>query len=114
MANAVLLGRYYLANARKAFSLMGSSRLNTDCRYVLEKILEKRYASFTSREIFRDCRRFAKMDEIRPVLQQLADLEYLALKEAVSSGNGRTRAEVWLVNPLLYGQPASAGAPPAA
>ena len=115
MENAVLLGRYYLANARKAFSLMGSGRLNTDCRYVLEKILEKRYASFTSREIFRVSRRFAKMDEIRPVLQQLADLEYLALREAVSPGNSRTRAEVWLVNPLLYGQqPAPAGAPPAA
>ena len=73
MANAVLLGRYYLANARKAFSLMGSSRLNTDCRYVLEKILEKRYASFTSREIFRVSRRFAKMDGLKYFVNQIVE-----------------------------------------
>ena len=114
MANAILLGRYFLDNARKAFSLMGSNRLNTDCKYVRDKILEKRYASFTSREIFRDCRRFAKMDEIMPVLQQLADLEYLAPKEVIYSGKGRPRAEVWLVNPFLYKHPASADASSAA
>ncbi len=114
MRNAISIGRYYLDNARKAFSLMDSNQLNADCKYVRDRILEKRYVSFTSREIFRDCQRFTRMDEILPVLQQLADLEYLAPQEVVYSGKGRPQAGAWLVNPLLYEQPVSAGAPSAA
>ena len=107
MAGAIAIGRYFTEHSRAAYSLMGADDLVKQSQYALDGIVKNSLREFTRRDIMRICRSFKTADAVQPVLNHLADLGYIALKE---SGNtptkGRPTNQSYLVNPLLYSQAA--------
>ena len=103
MANAIHIGRYFLEHARAAFSLMGADQKVKNCEYVIDAIVKAGLSEFKLRDAMRLCRSLKTKEALQPVLDQLADYGYIALKEApVYSGKGRPPAPVYLVNPRLF------------
>lgn len=107
MAGAIAVGRYFTEHSRAAYSLMGADNLIKQSQYTLDAIMKNRLLEFTRRDIMRMCRSFKKVEQVQPVLNHLADLGYVALKETEQTfGKGRPANPTYLVNPLLYQQAA--------
>ena len=103
MAGAIAVGRYFTEHARAAYSLMGADDLIKQSQYTLDAIMKNRLLEFNRRDIMRMCRSFKKVEQVQPVLNHLADLGYVALKETEQTfGKGRPANPTYLVNPLLY------------
>ena len=107
MASAIAVGRYFTEHSRAAYSLMGADDLIKQSQYTLDAIMKNGLLEFTRRDIMRMCRSFKKAEQVQPVLNHLADLGYVALKETEQiPGKGRPANPTYMVNPLLY-QPAA-------
>ncbi len=107
MAGAIAIGRYFTEHSRAAYSLMGADDLVKQSQYALDAIVKNGLMEFTRRDIMRLCRSFKTADAVQPVLNHLADLGYVALKESeVAPTKGRPANQSYLVNPLLYQQTA--------
>ena len=107
MAGAIAIGRYFTEHSRAAYSLMGADDLVKQSQYTLDAIVKNGLLEFTRRDIMRICRSFKTADAVQPVLNHLADLGYVALKETEQTfGKGRPANPTYLVNPLLYRQAA--------
>ena len=105
MAGAIAIGRYFTEHSRAAYSLMGADNLVKQSQYVLDAIVKNGLLEFTRRDIMRICRSFKTADSVQPVLNHLADLGYVALKETEQTASkGRPGNPTYLVNPLLYRQ----------
>ena len=103
MAGAIAIGRYFTEHSRAAYSLMGADDLVKQSQYTLNAIVKNGLTEFTRRDIMRMCRSFKKVEQVQPVLNHLADLGYVALKESEQApGKGRPANPTYLVNPLLY------------
>ena len=103
MTGAIAIGRYFTEHARAAYSLMGADDLVKQSKYTLDAIIKNGLTEFTRRDIMRICRSFKKTEQVQPVLNHLADLGYLALKDTEQPvGKGRPNNPAYLVNPLLY------------
>lgn len=103
MAGAIAVGRYFTEHSRAAYSLMGADDLIKQSQYTLDAIMKNGLLEFTRRDIMRICRSFKKVEQVQPVLNHLADLGYVALKETEQTfGKGRPANPTYLVNPLLY------------
>ena len=107
MAGAIAIGRYFTEHSRAAYSLMGADDLVKQSQYALDGIVKNGLQEFTRRDIMRICRSFKTADAVQPVLNHLADLGYIAMKESGSAvTKGRPTNQIYLVNPLLYQQAA--------
>ena len=107
MAGAIAIGRYFTEHSRAAYSLMGADDLVKQSQYMLDAIVKNGLLEFTRRDIMRMCRSFKTADAVQPVLNHLADLGYVALKESDNTvTKGRPANQTYLVNPLLYRQAA--------
>lgn len=107
MAGAIAIGRYFTEHSRAAYSLMGADDLVKQSQYALDGIVKNGLLEFTRRDIMRICRSFKTADTVQPVLNHLADLGYVALKESENASvKGRPANPIYLVNPLLYQQAA--------
>ena len=105
MSGAIAIGRYFSEHSRAAYSLMGADDLVKQSQYTLDAIVKNGLLEFTRRDIMRICRSFKTADAVQPVLNHLADLGYVALKETEQTfGKGRPANPTYLVNPLLYRQ----------
>lgn len=103
MAGAIAIGRYFTEHSRAAYSLMGADGLVKQSQYTLDAIMKNGLLEFNRRDIMRMCRSFKKVEQVQPVLNHLADLGYVALKETEQTfGKGRPANPTYLVNPLLY------------
>ena len=103
MASAIAVGRYFTEHSRAAYSLMGADDLIKQSQYTLDAIMKNGLLEFSRRDIMRMCRSFKKVEQVQPVLNHLADLGYVALKETEQTfGKGRPANPTYLVNPLLY------------
>lgn len=103
MAGAIAIGRYFTEHSRAAYSLMGADDLVKQSQYTLDAIVKNGLTEFTRRDIMRMCRSFKKVEQVQPVLNHLADLGYVVLKETEQiPGKGRPANPTYLVNPLLY------------
>ena len=101
MENAVAIGRYFLAHAKAAYSLMGADTVNKDAQYLLSFIKRERLTEFSRRDAMRLCRSFKTADSMQPVLNRLCEYGYLAVKpQEPVSGIGRRPSEVYVTNPV--------------
>lgn len=102
MENAVAIGRYFLAHAKAAYSLMGADTVNKDARHLLSFIKRERLAEFSRRDAMRLCRSFKTADSLQPVLNRLCEYGYIAVKpQEPASGIGRRPSEVYVTNPAV-------------
>ena len=100
MEHAVIIGRYFLAHAKAAYSLMGADTVNKGAQHLLSFIKRERLAEFSRRDAMRLCRSFKTADSMQPVLNRLCEYGYLAVKpQEPVSGIGRRPSEVYVTNP---------------
>lgn len=103
MAGAIAIGRYFTEHSRAAYALMGADDLVKQSQYALDAIIKNGLVEFTRRDIMRLCRSFKTAEQVQPVLNHLADLGYVAMKETDSTpGKGRPANPTYMVNPLVY------------
>lgn len=103
MENAVAIGRYFLAHAKAAYSLMGADTVNKDAQHLLSLIKRERLAEFSRRDAMCLCRSFKTADSMQPVLNRLCEYGYLAVKPVPPSyGPGRKPSDTYLVNPAVW------------
>ena len=102
MEHAVIIGRYFLAHAKAAYSLMGADTVNKDAQHLLSFIKRERLAEFSRRDAMRLCRSFKTADSLQPVLNRLCEYGYIAVKpQEPVSGIGRRPSEVYVTNPAV-------------
>lgn len=102
MENAVSIGRYFLAHAKAAYSLMGADTVNKDAQHLLSFIKRERLAEFSRRDAMRLCRSFKTADSLQPVLNRLCEYGYIAVKpQEPTSGIGRRPSEIYVTNPAV-------------
>lgn len=102
MEHAVTIGRYFLAHAKAAYSLMGADTVNKDAQHLLSFIKRERLAEFSRRDAMRLCRSFKTADSLQPVLNRLCEYGYIAVKpQEPVSGIGRRPSEVYVTNPAV-------------
>lgn len=102
MENAVAIGRYFLAHAKAAYSLMGADTVNKDAQYLLSFIKRERLTEFSCRDAMRLCRSFKTADSLQPVLNRLCEYGYIAVKlQEPTLGVGRRPSEIYLTNPTV-------------
>lgn len=102
MEHAVIIGRYFLAHAKAAYSLMGADTVNKDAQHLLPFIKRKRLAEFSRRDAMRLCRSFKTADSLQPVLNRLCEYGYIAVKpQELVSGIGRRPSEIYVTNPAV-------------
>ncbi len=102
MEHAVIIGRYFLAHAKAAYSLMGADTVNKDAQHLLSFIKRERLAEFSRRDAMRLCRSFKTADSLQPVLNRLCEYGYIAVKpQEPASGIGRRPSEVYVTNPAV-------------
>lgn len=103
MENAVSIGRYFLEHAKAAYSLMGADAVNKNARLFLAAVKRKRLAEFSRRDAMRLYRGCKTVESLQPVLDQLCEYGYLAVKPVPPSyGPGRKPSDTYLVNPAVW------------
>lgn len=103
MEHAEIIGRYFLAHAKAAYSLMGADTVNKGAQYLLSFIKRERLTEFSRRDAMRLCRSFKTVDSMQPVLNRLCEYGYLAVKPVPPSyGPGRKPSDTYLVNPAVW------------
>ncbi len=102
MEHAVTIGRYFLAHAKAAYSLMGADTVNKDARHLLSFIKRERLTEFSRRDAMRLCRSFKTADSLQPVLNRLCEYGYIAVKpQGPAPGIGRRPSETYVTNPAV-------------
>lgn len=100
MEHAEIIGRYFLAHAKAAYSLMGADTVNKGAQYLLSFIKRERLTEFSRRDAMRLCRSFKTANSMQPVLNRLCEYGYIAVKlQEPTLGVGRRPSEVYVTNP---------------
>lgn len=98
MANAILIGRYYIEHAKASYSLMGIDPINKQAEYVLANIKKNGFYEFTKRDILRASRSFKTVESLTPVLNRLVEYGYIQVKQT------NKKTESYLSNPIIFNQ----------
>ncbi len=98
MANAILIGRYYIEHAKASYSLMGIDPINKQAEYVLANIKKNGFYEFSKRDILRASRSYKTVDAITPVLNRLVEYGYIQVKQT------NKKTESYLSNPIIFNQ----------
>lgn len=98
MANAILIGRYYIEHAKASYSLMGIDPINKQAEYVLSNIKKNGFYEFSKRDILRASRSYKTVDAITPVLNRLVEYGYIQVKQT------NKKTESYLSNPIIFNQ----------
>lgn len=98
MANAILIGRYYIEHAKASYSLMGIDPINKQAEYVLSNIKKNGFYEFSKRDILRASRSYKTVDAITPVLNRLVEYGYIQVKQT------NKKPESYLSNPIIFNQ----------
>ncbi len=98
MANAILIGRYYIEHAKASYSLMGIDPINKQAEYVLSNIKKNGFYEFSKRDILRASRSFKTVESLTPVLNRLVEYGYIQVKQT------NKKIESYLSNPIIFNQ----------
>lgn len=96
MANAILIGRYYIEHAKASYSLMGIDPINKQAEYVLANIKKNGFYEFSKRDILRASRSFKTVEALTPVLNRLVEYGYIQVKQT------NKKTESYLSNPIIF------------
>lgn len=99
--HAIQIGKYFLAHAIYAYSLMGTDLSIQKATFVLAKLKKKNVTTIKRSELFQMCRGkfFRKTEDILPTLDLLAAHGYIRQKEPQRQSAGRPPDVRIIVNP---------------
>ena len=99
--HAIQIGKYFLAHATYAYSLMGTDLSIQKATFVLSKLKKKNVTTIKRSELFQMCRGkfFRKTEDILPTLDLLAAHGYIRQEEPQRQSAGRPPDVRIIVNP---------------
>lgn len=101
VSRAIQIGKYFLAHATYAYSMMGTDLSIQKAKFVLAKLKKKNVSVIKRSELFQMCRGkfFKKTEEIFPTLELLEGHGYIRLEEPEQRSVGRPADVKIFVNP---------------
>ena len=106
VTHAIQIGRYLIAHAQAAYTLMGADPEVEQAKVILTWVTAQQRTHFTLRELYQGTKgRFKKVAELTPALRIL--LEHGFIREAAPTFHpkpGRKPSPTYVVNPLTYSQ----------
>lgn len=101
MKNAISIGKYFLAHARYAYSMMGTDITIQKAIFVLAKIRNAKATDMKRSDLFQMCRGkfFKKTEDIFPTLELLEERGYLRTDTPEICGAGRPKDTHVYINP---------------
>lgn len=101
VSRAIQIGKYFLAHATYAYSMMGTDLSIQKAKFVLAKLKKKNVSVIKRSELFQMCRGkfFKKTEEIFPTLELLEGHGYIRLEEPEQRSAGRPADVKIFVNP---------------
>ena len=104
MEHAIQIGKYFLAHARYAYSMMGTDLSIQKAQFVLAKLQKRKIAEMKRSDLFQMCRGkfFKKTEEIFPTLELLEDRGYLRMDQPAYTAAGRPPDVRILLNPEAF------------
>lgn len=101
MRNAISIGKYFLAHAMYAYSMMGTDLSIQKARFVWGRLKKKNVRTIKRSDLFQMCRGkfFKKTEEIQPTLDLLAGDGYIRIEEPERSSVGRPADMLVVINP---------------
>ena len=101
VSRAIQIGKYFLAHATYAYSMMGSDLSIQKAKFVLAKLKKRNISVIKRSELFQMCRGkfFKKTEEIFPTLELLEGHGYIRLEEPEQRLVGRPADVKIFVNP---------------
>ena len=103
MNRAIEIGKYFMAHALCAYSIMGADRTLRGAKQILKRLRNQDKRELSKYELFRLCRgEFAKADDAKPSIDLLVEYGYLAERTCSASTGGRPRGSRYLLNPLFF------------
>lgn len=106
ITNAIRIGRYLIAHAQAAYTLMGADPEVERAKLVLAWATAAQRTHFTVRELYQGTKgRFKRVAELTPALSILVDHGFIrAVAPTLHPGPGRKPSPTYEVNPLVYAQ----------
>ena len=103
MNRAIKIGKYFMAHALCAYSIMGADRTLRGAKQILKRLRNQDKRELSKYDLFRLCRgEFAKADDAKPSIDLLVEYGYLAERTCSASTGGRPRGSRYLLNPLFF------------
>lgn len=103
MNRAIEIGKYFMAHALCAYSIMGADRTLRGAKQILKRLRNQDKRELSKYDLFRLCRgEFAKADDAKPSIDLLVEYGYLAERTCSASTGGRPRGSRYLLNPLFF------------
>lgn len=103
MNRAIEIGKYFMAHALCAYSIMGADRTLRGAKQILKRLRNQNKRELSKYELFRLCRgEFVKADDAKPSIDLLVEYGYLAERTCSASTGGRPRGSRYLLNPLFF------------
>lgn len=105
MARAIRIGKYFLAHAGYAYSMMGTELNVKKAQFVLGRIKREKLTRIKRWELVKLCRgKFFKTgDGIQPTLDLLENYGYLRSEAAENkAGPGRKSDQIIVINPAIF------------
>ena len=101
MCRAIEIGKYFLAHAYYAYSVMGTDLSIQKAKFVLAKLKKRSITEIKRSELFQICRGkfFKKTEELFPTLELLENHGYLRMEEPQRQSAGRPADVRVFVNP---------------
>ena len=101
MRNAISIGKYFLAHAMYAYSMMGTDLSIQKARFVWGRLKKKNVRTIKRSDLFQMCcgKFFKKTEEIQPTLDLLAGDGYIRIEEPERSSVGRPADMLVVINP---------------
>lgn len=101
ISRAIQIGKYFLAHATYAYSMMGTDLSIQKAKFVLAKLKRRNISVIKRSELFQMCRGkfFKKTEEIFPTLELLEGHGYICLEEPEQRSVGRPADVKIFVNP---------------
>lgn len=95
MIAAMSIAEYLGAHAEAAYQVMGANEDYTNAKYLLRRI--KGFDKISERDLFQRCKgKFKRVEDMRPALDLLIDMDYLRASDIATGGRPST---MLMVNP---------------
>ena len=110
MKNAIELSKYFVAHAKKAYSLMCIDKATSNAKFVLYKLKENKKSQAATeinrRDIYMMCRSASikSPQDLEEPLNLLIEYNYLRKKsmDDTTKNSGRKPSQIYILNPLYF------------
>lgn len=105
MRRAIKIARYFLKQAKHAYSTMGMNQTLHGAKRIISKLQKQSKTELTKYQIHRMLRyEYTSVPELAPSIELLVEYGYLKERRYDEPTGGRPRGKGYVLNPLFFGK----------